>query len=238
GQGGLRAPRRGSRGARAPLTDEMLLDEARVHPAARELDVPEDLGVEGNRRGDALDPELVEGSPHARDRLVAGAAVDDELRDHRVVVRGNHVARVAVAVDANAHAPRRAEIDEAPGRRAEAVGRVFRVDPALDRPASELDIVLPVAEGFAGGDPDLLLDEVDSRDELGDGVLDLDPRVDLDEVEAVLGVDEELDRPRVRVGRGPCDPLRGLAHLLPHVWRETGRWRLLDELLVAALEAA
>src|SRR5690606_30405373 len=76
GQGGLRAPRRGSRGARAPLADEMLLDEARVHPAARELDVPEDLGVEGNRRGDALDPELVEGSPHARDRLVAGAAVD------------------------------------------------------------------------------------------------------------------------------------------------------------------
>ena len=31
--------------------------------------------------------------------------------------------------------------------------------------------------------PDLLLDDVDAGDELGDGVLDLQPRVDLEEVE-------------------------------------------------------
>ena len=51
------------------------------------------------------------------------------------------------------------------------------------------------AEVAALGDPDLRLDDVEAGDDLGDGVLDLDPRVDLDEVErAGVGIHQELDR--------------------------------------------
>jgi hypothetical protein len=47
---------------------------------------------------------------------------------------------------------------------------VLGVEPNLDRVS-----VGPGRgpEGFAGGNPELLLDEVEPRDELGDGVLDL-----------------------------------------------------------------
>ncbi len=44
----------------------------------------------------------------------------------------------------------------------------------------------------AGGDPDLLDDEVDAGDHLGDGVLDLKARVHLDEIE-LAGLVKELD---------------------------------------------
>ncbi len=40
-------------------------------------------------------------------------------------------------------------------------------------------------ERLAGGDPDHLLDEVDAGDELGDRVLDLQPRVHLQKEEAL-----------------------------------------------------
>ena len=64
-----------------------------------------------------------------------------------------------------------------------------------------------VGERRAGGDAELGLDEVDAGDLLGDGVLDLDARVALDEeVLAGLGDDEELDGAGVDVARrrGPA----------------------------------
>ena len=48
-----------------------------------------------------------------------------------------------------------------------------------------------VAHAPAVGDPQLLADEVDPRDELGDRMLDLDARVQLEEVERVA-VEHEL----------------------------------------------
>ena len=52
------------------------------------------------------------------------------------------------------------------------------------------------------GDEDLAAHEVDAGDHLGDGVLDLDARVDLDEEElAAVDVEQELDRAGVAVAR-------------------------------------
>ena len=77
-------------------------------------------------------------------------------------------------------------------------------------------------QGLAGGDPDLLLDQVDAGDHLGDGVLDLDPRVDLDEVEPVLGIDQELAGAGVDVAHRPGQADGGLAKLLAD--RQRQRW--------------
>ena len=80
------------------------------------------------------------------------------------------------------------------------MGWILGVDPALDRVAGEPDVLLPETERPALGDRDLLGNDVQPRDRLGDRVLDLDPRVDLEEVElAAVGVDQELDRARAPV---------------------------------------
>ncbi len=100
-------------------------------------------------------------------------------------------------------------------------------------PGSFLD-----GQRLAGGDPELLMHQVDSRHHLGDRVLDLQPGVHLEEVEVALGVDQELDRagPFVVGGFGHGD--RGLAERLALPAREDTGGRLLDELLVAALNRA
>ena len=60
-----------------------------------------------------------------------------------------------------------------------------------------------VADAGALGDADLRLDDVYAGDLLGHRVLDLDARIDLDEVEgAGIGVHQELDRAGVRVVGG------------------------------------
>ena len=79
--------------------------------------------------------------------------------------------------------------------------------------AAELDVRLAEAERLAGRDPDLGRDEVDPGQHLGDRVLDLDPAVDLDEVEVAVGVDEELERADVLVARRDHGPDRPLAEV-------------------------
>ena len=70
---------------------------------------------------------------------------------------------------------------------------VFGVDAAFDRRAVNAHVLLRDRQRRAGGDLDLLVDEVDAGDHLGHRMLDLDARVHLDEVELAVLV-EELDR--------------------------------------------
>ena len=72
-------------------------------------------------------------------------------------------------------------------------------------------VVLGEAEGLAGGDAELQLDEVDAGDQLGDGVLDLEAGVHLEEVELAVLV-EELDGAGVDVVAALGDRHGGLAH--------------------------
>ena len=95
-----------------------------------------------------------------------------------------------------------------------------------------------MSSGLAGGDADHLLDEIDAGDHLGDGMLDLQPGVHLEEVEALVLRDHELDRAggivvdRSRQGDGL------LAHAAARLGVEQRRGRLLDDLLVAPLDRA
>ena len=80
-----------------------------------------------------------------------------------------------------------------------------------------LDGVLGERERLTARDPDLLGDEVERRDHLGDAVLDLEPGVHLEEVElAVLGTRdrlvEHLDGAGVDVAARLRHLHRGLAH--------------------------
>src|SRR5438093_11922630 len=87
-------------------------------------------------------------------------------------------------------------------------------------------------------DAQLLPDDVDARDELAHRVLDLQARVELDEEEAAVRPEQELERAGVPVADGAAGALGGGLHRLARLGRKRGRRRLLDQLLVTALDRA
>src|SRR4051794_1341778 len=93
-------------------------------------------------------------------------------------------------------------------------------------------------QALALSDPDLPTDEVDVGDHLRHRMLDLQPGVHLEEIERPALVQQELDgagirvvhRTRYRCGRGDDLP--------PQFGTDSNRWRLLDNLLMPALDRA
>ena len=84
----------------------------------------------------------------------------------------------------------------------------------------------------------LQLDEVQAGGGLGDGMLDLQPGVHLQEEEVAAIVSHELDGARAGVPDGLRRQPRGLEQLGAHALGafDEGRWSLLDDLLVASLD--
>jgi len=91
------------------------------------------------------------------------------------------------------------------------IPEAFRVDPALDGVPDDHDVLLPHRELLAGRDPDLLHDHIYPRDRLGDGMLRLDARVHLDEVERAL-VKEELECAGADMAKDLADLHASLVH--------------------------
>ena len=189
---------------------------------------------------EAADVEGVEGRAHVGDRLVAILPAGDELGNHGIVVDGDLPAFVDAGIDAHALAVRgrRDVADEPPHGGQELAVRVLRVDAALDRPAVLLDVLLAQRQPLAGGDADHRLDEVDAGRELRHRVLDLEPRVHLEEIEIALAIDDELDGARGAIADRARDRERLLAHGAAGLGIEEGARRLLDDLLVPALDRA
>src|SRR5437016_4008183 len=69
-------------------------------------------------------------------------------------------------------------------------------------------------------------------------MLDLDPRIHLDEIEGAVAVEQELDRARVLVAGRASDSKGGVCHRRPRLRVERGRGRLLEQLLAPALKRA
>jgi hypothetical protein len=92
--------------------------------------------------------------------------------------------------------------------------------------------------GWPGGDRELPGHEVDAVDELGDRVLDLQAGVHLEEVELAVVADEELAGAGADVVAPPGGGDRGRAHARAQLGVDRGARRLLDDLLVAALDRA
>lgn len=118
---------------------------------------------------------------------------------------------------------------------------IFGGDTALDGGTTLLDGLLgesEVSQSGTGSDLNLSADNVDAGDLFGDGVLDLETRVDLDKVVAVLLVDQELASTSVSVvgGLGETDGV--IEDSLSDIVAEVGRRGHLDHLLVTTLNGA
>ena len=190
--------------------------------------------MEGDRRRDADDREVLEGPQRAGARGLARLPVNDEFCKERIEVRRDLAALEEPRVDPDAGAPRRVEVDDPARRGQEIQARVLRVDPALDRVAAEADLILGRKREVPTSERELRPHDIDSGHGLRHGVLDLQARVDLEEEVALRG-HEELHGPRGAVaprardsdGVGVEAPAQRLV--------EVGRRALLDELLVAPL---
>src|SRR5256714_6992748 len=148
------------------------------------------------------------------------------------------VSAVQVGVHADARAARRQVRGDGAKARREALVGILRVDPALDGVSTQGHVFLPDAERLTRGDPQLLLDQVDPGDGLGDGVLHLNARVHLQEVDVAGVIAQELQRSGVRVvdGTGALHGQGTQARALLGAYGRRGR--LFDDLLLAPLDGA
>ena len=187
---------------------------------------------------DAADVGLFQPAVEPVDRDIARRRPGDHLGQHGVVVRRDRIALAIAGVDAQAAGLGR----QSPGRDLadrghEIPGRVLRIDARLDGVAVELDLILLQRQRLAEGDAQLPFDEVDAGDQLGHGMLDLEARVHLDE-EHVLAVGDELDGAGADIVHRARRLSRGGADRLALGGIERRRRRLLDHLLVPALQRA
>ena len=199
--------------------------------------------VERQGRLDAADLGLVERPAEARDRRSAVPGVDHDLGDQVVVLGRDPVAGLDPGVDTDARAGRHHPAPDPAGRRGEVAGRVLGRDPDLDRVPCRLGRPRGGGERLVGQrppgrQPELLADDVEPRHQLRDAMLDLEPGVDLEELEGAVGAAQELGgRGVLETGRGR-DPDRHRVEVAALVRRQPGRRRFLDQLLVTPLERA
>jgi len=195
---------------------------------------------------DPLSTRFPQGASHASNRLFRRVAPGGDLHERRVVERADHRSCVgAPGVDPDAEAGRALAGGEPPVSRRKAVRRVLGRHAALERMPREGNRVLRrhtgsgIADLCPAGDPQLRLDNVDSRDFLSDSVLDLQTRIEFDEVERLrVSVEEKLDGPGLGVVGGTRQRERRVAEPPALGLGQIRRRRPLDHLLMAALDGA
>ena len=206
----------------------------------------DDRFEEGEVGRHAADAELAQRAVHAGDRLLRRRRPGGDLLQQRIVEAGDDRAGIGgAAVEPDAEAGRAAIGGDAAIVGDEVLLGVLGGDAALQRVAVQPDVLLRRHAGFRRADRktvedvDLRLDDVDAGDLLGHRVLDLDARIDLDEVEfAGVGVLQELDRAGADIVGLVRELQRIAAEFLAQRLAEIGRRRALDDLLVAALDRA
>lgn len=125
--------------------------------------------------------------------------------------------------------------------RLEALGGILGSDSALDSETTGGNAVLgktELAKSSTSSDLDLSSDNVDTSDLLSDGVLDLDTRVDLDEVVAVLLVNQELSSTGIAVTGGLGQSHSISENVVADLSGEILRRGDLNNLLVSSLNGA
>ncbi len=163
------------------------------------------------------------------------SARDDDLRKHRIIIGCHLGAGFDPGVDASLF--REDHFGQQSGARLKVGVRDLGIKPGLNRGALRDQRACRADDVLAGRLPDHPCHQIDAEHRLRDGMLDLQPRVDLEEGEILShGIVDEFDGPRRSVGDAFAEPHRG--PMQPHAGGagEARCRRLLDDLLVAALQ--
>ena len=218
---------------------EIAIDEAGIDLSLAEAFGTAERAEEGDVRPHAGDERVIEriGEPMQRD--LACRRMRDQLGDHGIV-EGRHLAALFhPALDP--HVGRKFQSDDGTGRGQEAVVRIFSIDPRFNGVAGEGDFALRQRQLFAGRDLKLPGDEIEPGDFFRHRMLDLKPRIHLDEPEAVLAqslaaIGDEFDGACADIADRPRGLDRRCAHLGAQAVGHSGRRGFFDHLLVAPLQ--
>ena len=199
---------------------------------------------EGNVRLHAADAELAQRAQHLADCEGKGIGVGDDLEEQRVIERRYAGARIAIAgIQTDSESGARAPGIDTAGIGQEVVGGVLGGDAALHGEPTwahhllRADADLRRRQLVSFADAQLRLHQIDARDLLGDGVLDLQARVDFDEIMA-RSIDEEFHRAGARISRGFRQLQRVGADPVTQFTVDVRRGRDLDDFLMAPLHGA
>ena len=138
-------------------------------------------------------------------------------------------------IDPNPRATRQMKGADGAWRRSEIPLRVLRIDATLDGMPAQKDFLVWHGERESGGSPNLLLHQIEARCHFGYGMLDLNARVHLHEVEVTVAVEQVLECARTGVVGGFSTLYRRSQQSFPDFPGQIGRRRLLDHLLVPSL---
>ena len=189
-------------------------------------------------RGQTQHDGLVERPRQAVERICPVVPARDDLGEHRIEPATDLVALGDAGIDPDALPGRPSKALDAPGRGQEPVLGILGVEADLDRVAVQVDVGLRETQRFARGDAELVGDQVAARRELGDRVLDLEPRVHLEERERASVVQQELAGPGAHIADGAREREGRFAHRSAQRGVDGGGGRLLEHLLVAPLDRA
>src|ERR1700722_20945504 len=128
------------------------------------------------------------------------------------------------------------KVGNPPGRGGERT-RMLGVDAAFNRHPKETNVVLRDGKRGARGNLDLLIDDVNSGYHFGDRMLDLHPRVHLNEEELPILV-QELNRSRANVAQLRHGLGDNSADVVALFWVQSRGGTFLPYLLVATLKGA
>ncbi len=217
---------------------EELVEPFGVDFAAEEIRFAEDAAEEAGVGFDAGDGVFVEGAAEAGDGFFAGVAPGDEFAEKGIVFVGNGPAFVDTFVEANAGTAGGVAGKDFSWRGEEIVVRILGVEANFHGVATRRNGFPFEGETVAGRDGDLKFDEIEPGNLLGDGMLDLQTRVDFEEIEIEMRVDEKFHGAGVDVTAGARESHRGITHFFAQLGRNDGGRGFLDDFLVAALHRA
>ena len=222
-----------------------IINKAGVASALQKHRMRQDIAKEGHIGFHTAHAGLGQGTACLARSTLEADVIGRDLNEQTVIIRGDGRALIGVAaIQTNAVAAARAVCRDRAGVGREIVGGVLRRDTALDCIAALLHILLRcnadqrMAQREAAGNKDLRAHEIDTRDHLGDGVLDLNARVHLDEIMRAGLVDQELHSTCVDIADllGNLDGV--LAQPFTQLLGQRPCGRILNYLLVTALQRA
>jgi len=164
--------------------------------------------------------------------------VDDDFSNHRIVACGDVPALVDVSIDPDAGSSRGDIFGDGTRGGREVILWVFGVDTALDCDTVMFDVSLADFQVLASGNFDLPFNQVMSGDHFGDGMLDLDSGIYLDEIELFILIQEELDSCCVNILGLFDNSESGFAEFFSGVSIEDGARRFFNHFLMSSLYGA
>ena len=167
-------------------------------------------------------------------RLFAGGTRDNQLGEHGIEVAANGFTGLHAGV--HAHAGPRGQREPGQGARSrhEVTAGVLTVEAELEAVPANLRVL--IAEFLTACNAELLANEVQPGDLLGDRVLHLQSRIDLEEGNGAVLPDQELARTGTLVLGLLEDGFGGLVQAVDLIVGKEGCGSFFHELLVAALQ--